>query len=143
MRPIPHWISSKIRSASWRSQASRAATRSSGSTGCIPLSPCTGSISTAATPSSTGSGPLRGAASKPGTSGANGACLVSWGVADSAPIVRPWKPPSTTTKRPPGFRRRASLMAHSTASAPELQKNTLPPSDSSDSRAASRIAGSV
>ena len=85
----------------------------------------------------------RATTSKPGTSGANGACFVSCGVADSAPIVRPWKPPSTTTKPPPGLRFRASLIAHSLASAPELQKNTLPPSERSERRRASRIAGSV
>ena len=79
----------------------------------------------------------------PGTSGAKGACLVSCGVADSAPMVRPWKPPSRTTKRPPGFRRLASLIAHSIASAPEFEKNTFPPSDTSASRPASRIPGSV
>ena len=56
-------------------------------------------------------------------------------MAESAPIVRPWNAPSSTTKRPPGLRRRASLIAHSIASAPELQKNTLPPSEASASRA--------
>ena len=34
-------------------------------------------------------------ATKPGTSGANGACLDSCGVADSEPYVRPWKPRCT------------------------------------------------
>ena len=109
----------------------------------MPPSPCTGSRITAATSSSTGSGPPRGATLNPGTSGAKGACFDSCGVADSAPIVRPWKAPSSTTKRPPGLRRRASLIAHSIASAPELQKNTLPPSEASASLLASRIAGSV
>ena len=47
------------------------------------------------------SGSLRGTTRKPGTSGANGACFVSCGVADSAPMVRPWKPPSITTNSPP------------------------------------------
>ena len=46
----------------------------------------------------------RRTASKPGTSGANGACLASCGVADSAPYVRPWKRPATTTISPPGWR---------------------------------------
>ena len=82
-------------------------------------------------------------ASKPGTSGANGACLVSCGVAESAPNVRPWKPPCSTTKRPPGRRLRASFSAASLASAPELQKNTLPPSERAVSRSASRVIGSV
>ena len=84
-----------------------------------------------------------GTTTKPGTSGANGACLDSCGVAESAPYVRPWKAPSTTTTSPPGRARRTSLIAASTASAPELVKNTLPPSDRSLSRAARRIAGSV
>ena len=82
-------------------------------------------------------------ASKPGTSGANGACLLSCGVAESAPNVRPWKPPWSTTKRPPGRRLRASFRAASLASAPELQKNTLPPSERAVSRSASRVIGSV
>jgi hypothetical protein len=58
-------------------------------------------------------------------------------------MVRPWKPPSITTKSPPRRRLRASFSAHSTASAPELQRKTLPPSELSDSRFASRIPGSV
>ena len=83
---MPHWISSKISSAPWASQASRAARSTSGSTGRIPDSPWIGSISTAAVLSSTGRSVLsRAATRKPGTSGANGACLVSCGVADSAP----------------------------------------------------------
>ena len=45
-------------------------------------------------PRARASASLRGTTRKPGTSGANGACLDSCGVADSAPIVRPWKPPS-------------------------------------------------
>ena len=57
-------------------------------------------------------------------SGANGSCLVSCGVADSAPIVRPWKAPSSTTISPPRRRLRASLIAASLASAPELPKKT-------------------
>ena len=75
---------------------------------------------------STAAGAAAGStASKPGTSGANGACLVSCGVADSAPNVRPWKPPCSTTKRPPGRRLRASLSAASLASAPELAEEHL------------------
>ena len=73
------------------------------------------------------SGSSRGTATKPGTSGANGSCLVSCGVADSAPIVRPWKAPSSTTISPPRRRLRASLIAASFASAPELQRNTRAP----------------
>ena len=40
-------------------------------------------------------------ATKPGTSGAKGACLDSCGVADSEPYVRPWKPRCTETMVPP------------------------------------------
>ena len=47
------------------------------------------------------------------------------------------------TKRPPGRRLRASFSAASLASAPELQKNTLPPSERAVSRSASRVIGSV
>ena len=54
----------------------------------MPVSPWIGSSSTAAVPESTAadsaSGSL-GTTTKPGTSGANGACLDSCGVADSAP----------------------------------------------------------
>ena len=44
---------------------------------------------------------------------------------------------------PRGRARRASLIAASLASAPELQRNTLPPSELSASAADSRSAGSV
>ena len=43
-----------------------------------------------------------------------------------APVVRPWKAPSAATM-PVRPVRRASLMAASSASAPELQKNTFEP----------------
>ncbi len=113
----------------------------------MPDSPWIGSSSTAAVSPSTASAiaapSSRATTEKPGTSGANGACLASCGVADSAPIVRPWKPPSITTKLPPARWRRASLSAHSTASVPELQRNALPPSDPAVNRSASRIPGSV
>ena len=146
VRPIPHWISSKTSAAPTWSHAARAALSSSSERGHTPVSPCTGSSRTAAVRSVTAArrapGSL-GTTTNPGTRGANGACLVSCGVADSAPYVRPWNPPSTTTTSPPGRARRTSLIAASTASAPELVKNTLPPSDRSDSRRASRITGSV
>src|SRR3954470_4378276 len=147
VRPMPHWISSNTSSAPWRSQASRAAASTSCSTGWMPDSPWMTSQITAAVSSLTAAaraaGSSRGTASKPGTSGAKGACLASCGVADSAPIVRPWKPPSSTTKPPPARWRRHSLSAHSTASAPELQRKTLPPSERSASRCASLMPGSV
>ena len=44
------------------------------------------------------------------------------GVADSAPNVRPWNAPWTTTMSPPGLALRASFRAASTASAPEFEK---------------------
>ncbi len=113
----------------------------------MPLSPWIGSIINAAVRSDTAaasaSGSSRGTTTKPGTSGANGSCLDVCGVPDSAPIVRPWNAPSSTTISPPCRWRRASLIAHSLASAPEFVKNTLPPSELADSRSARRIAGPV
>ena len=51
---------------------------------------------------------------------------------------------AATTISPPGFALRTSFSAASFASAPELQKNTLPPSERlAPAAAASRIAGSV
>ena len=86
----------------------------------------------------------RGAtATKPGTSGANGACLDSCGVAESAPYVRPWKPPCSTTISPRGRALRTSLSAASLASAPELAKYTRPPSERAHSRSASSTIGAV
>ena len=64
----------------------------------MPDSPWIGSSRTAAvsavTAAASAAASFRGTTLKPGTSGANGACFDSCGVADSAPIVRPWKPPS-------------------------------------------------
>ena len=90
VRPIPDWISSKISSAPVRSHAARAACRSSSGKHVDPALALDGSRITAAVPSSTAPASQHGrvlgaTATKPGTSGANGACLVSWGVADSAP----------------------------------------------------------
>ena len=83
-------------------------------------------------------------ATKPGTSGANGACLASCGVADSAPYVRPWKPRCTETIVPPGLALRASFSAASSASVPELAKWTLPPSERRRPAAGrARMPGSV
>src|SRR4051794_8800546 len=141
---MPVWTSSKISSAPAASHASRVARSTSSGTTCTPLSPRMGSTITAAVFSSTASGSASiGTARNPGTSGANGACLLSWGVALSAPYVRPWKPPWTETISPPGRRLRASFSAASLASAPELEKKTPPPSERSTSRAASRSPGSL
>jgi hypothetical protein len=88
VRPMPVWISSNTSAAPTASHASRAARISSSPIGCTPDSPSTGSISTAAVPSSTAERTASGSRAiglKPGTSGANGACLDSCGVADSAP----------------------------------------------------------
>ena len=78
-------------------------------------------------------------------SGRNGSALAGWPVSASAPIVRPWKPPSvaTTWVRPVS---RDSLNAASFASAPELQKNTRPGRParaSSSSASADRRLGDV
>ena len=146
MRPIPVWISSNTSAAPVRSQASRAAWSSSSERTLMPVSPWIGSSSTAAASSSTASASTSGSlgtTTKPGTSGANGACFDSCGVADSAPYVRPWNPSSSTMIFPTGLALRASLIAASLASAPELARNTLPCSELSDRRAESSSAGWV
>ncbi len=58
-------------------------------------------------------------------SGRNGSRLPGWPVIARAPMVRPWKAPSVATMwvRPVS---RPILKAASLASAPELQKKTLP-----------------
>ncbi len=94
-----------------------------------PFSPWIGSRKTAAVSVLTAA---RSASTSPnGTwvtspgSGRNGSCLAGWAVSDSAPIVRPWKAPSTETRwvRPVS---RLILNAASLASAPEFEKNTRP-----------------
>ena len=84
-----------------------------------------------------------GTTTNPGTSGANGACFDSCGVADSAPYVRPWNASWSTTIFPPGRALRVSLIAASVASAPELARNTLPFRELSAKRAESSSAGWV
>ncbi len=129
VRPMPHWTSSNTSAAPCSSHASRAARSVSSLSTFTPDSPWIGSSSTAAVSESTAPAIASGVGStarKPGTSGANGACFDSCGVADSAPYVRPWKAPYTTTTSPPGWALRTSLIAASLASAPELQKYTLP-----------------
>ena len=146
MRPSPHWISSKMSAAPTASHASRAAASTSWGSGQMPPSPCTGSIRTAAVRSFTAAviaSAVGSTAMNPGTSGANGACLASCGVALSAPMVRPWNARCATTMSPPRLALRASLSAASTASAPEFVKNTRPPSELSARRSASRAIGSV
>ena len=59
----------------------------------------------------------------PGTSGPKPSHFAGCPVAESAPSVRPWKPPSSATIRVRPVALRAILSAASFASAPELQKN--------------------
>ena len=83
---MPVWTSSNTSAAPTASQAERIEASSAGSMMFTPDSPWTGSISTAATPESTASATsAAGSATNPGTSGANGACLASCGVALNAP----------------------------------------------------------
>ena len=96
----------------------------------MPVSPWIGSTITAAVePSMRSRSRISGRiASKPGTMGANGACLDSCGVALRAPYVRPWNAPCSETiprasaPDPAALDLRASLIAASTASAPLLAK---------------------
>src|SRR3989338_7579718 len=101
-----------------------------------PPSPVMGSTSTATTSLlcsatvRTAFRSLYGTRLKPVTSGSKPAWILRLPVAESVASVRPWKLPSVTIIV--GLRtfclwpyRRASLIAASLASAPELQKNTL------------------
>ena len=83
---MPVWTSSNTSAAPAASQAERMSASSEKSMRFTPDSPWTGSISTAAVLPSTAAGTsCAGTARNPGTSGANGACLDSCGVAESAP----------------------------------------------------------
>ena len=62
---------------------------------------------------------------------------------ESAPIVRPWNEPSSATRPGLPVDLRAHLIAASTASVPELQKNACAPPKRSDSRSARFSIGSV
>ena len=79
----------------------------------------------------------------PGTSGPKPSHFDGCPVAESAPSVRPWNPPSSATIRVRPVALRAILSAASLASAPELQKKARPPGKRSESSAASRSIGSV
>ena len=79
------------------------------SSGSTPPSPSIGSSSTAAssppgeTAASSDSTSFGRAKEIPGTSGPKPSHFAGWPVAESAPSVRPWKPPSSATiRRPPG-----------------------------------------
>ena len=118
----------------------------------MPASPWIGSIITAAvrgpTASASALGSSRGTATKPGRYGAKLSFVAIPGVAETAPIVRPWKAPSKTTISGASIPRpcacfRASLIAHSFASVPELQRNARPPRLDSHRRWASLTAPSV
>ena len=92
----------------------------------------------------TASASVSGVANRtPGTSGSNGARFAGWPVIESAPIVRPWNEPSSATSSVFPVALRAHLIAASTASVPELQKNACAPPNRSDSRAARFSIGSV
>ena len=71
----------------------------------------------------------------PGTSGPKPSHFDGCPVAESAPSVRPWKPPSSATIRVRPVALRAILSAASLASAPELQKKARPPGKRSASSA--------
>ena len=128
MRPIPVCTSSRMRRAPAASQISRAAGRYSGDATWTPPSPWTASRITAAVSPSTAfrsaSVSLYGTWTNPGTRGSNGSRKSRRHVALSAPIVRPWNPriAATTFGRPVAAR--ANFSAASTASDPELLRNT-------------------
>jgi hypothetical protein len=106
----------------------RAAARNSGVATWTPPSPWTGSSRTSAVVSSTAafsaSTSLKGTWTNPGTSGSNGSRNSLRQVALSEPNVRPWNPriAATTFGRPVADR--ANLIAASTASVPEFERNT-------------------
>ena len=121
----------RARRARRRPRGPRAAARRERT--CTPVSPWTGSSSTRGGALVDRGGERLGGRrdrAKPGTSGANGACLDSCGVAAER-AVRAAVEAAVQRRRssPPGLALRASLSAASTASAPEFVKNTLPPSE--------------
>ncbi len=89
------------------------------------------------------SGSLGAANVTPGTSGSNAARFPGCPVAASAPVVRPWKEPSSATTPGLPVALRAYLSAASTASAPELQKKACAPPKRAESLAASSSIGSL
>lgn len=135
MRERPHWISSKIRTALTSSQRLRRAVRNSGVATLTPPSPWIGSTMTPQVFSVmrvwSCSTSLYVPYLKPGTMGEKGVWYFGFGVAERAPIVRPWKEwwketnscfaPEGSSDRPTF---RANLIAASFASVPELEMNT-------------------
>ena len=73
---------------------------------------------------SSDSGLLNGTWAKPGTSGPKSSRYSGPQVADSAPMVFPWKPRIVATTPGRFVVARANLSAPSTASVPLLQRNT-------------------
>ena len=150
VRPRPHWISSKTRSAPRSRQMASRPFRNSGVAGRIPPSPCTGSIITAAvlslTAAATAARSFRGTKRTPGTSGSKGSRYLAVHVVESAPMDRPWNECSKTTYsiRPCSLPiRRANFIAPSHASVPEFVKKTFEGKARRTSRSASALPGSV
>jgi hypothetical protein len=85
---------------------------------------------------SSASGLLNGTCEKPGTSGPNRSRYSGPHVAESAPIVLPWKPRIVATMPVRFVAARANFRAPSTASVPLLQRKNR-------SRDAGRIAAST
>ena len=98
VRPIPLWISSRIRSALCSSQSRRAACRNAGVPGVIPPSPCIGSRITAQMSSppssrnaaSSAATSLYGMCVKPAGFGPNPDEYFAWPPAVTVISVRPW-----------------------------------------------------
>ena len=76
-------------------------------------------------------------------SGSKGVRFAGWPVIESAPIVRPWNEPCRATISGFSVDFRAHLIAASTASVPELQKNAWAPPNRSESIRARCSIGSV
>ena len=169
VRNMPHCTSSHIMSASLSLQSLRTSRRKSALHTCTPDSPWMHSSITAHMESPMVSNSARsestsfmGVGRKPSGMGSKPEWKAACPVAASVASVRPWKlftSVTTTDGARSGFcpfeeawrfaRRRASFMAHSLASAPELAKNAfhvlgatpadpLPTFNSSESRSARR-----
>jgi hypothetical protein len=117
-----------MRSAPARSQSVRSPWKYSAGAVRTPAIDCTGSRRTAAvrgpTAFSAAARSPKGTNAAPGTFGSDCRRYVSTPVTETAPAVRPWKPPSIATMPSRPVWRRASLRAFSFASAPELAKKT-------------------
>ncbi len=152
VRPQPVCTSSRISSSPCASHSARSPRRKPGSAGITPASPWIGSSITATVASPiarrTESRSFNLAFGKPGTCGANSVSQPGLPLADIVARVRPWNASTkvTISCAPPLWRRphlRASLIAPSFASAPELAKNTRSSGPCRVSSAASRSAGAL